>query len=60
MGKNIVKNVNIIKYTISNQLVSEVSLYVNFTVPLSFGYINAFNFPSNWFFFNGENSKHMR
>lgn len=55
IGKNIVKNTNIIKYTMKNQQVSNVSLYLDFNVPLSYDYINAFRFPSNWFFFIGKN-----
>lgn len=50
LGMNIVKTVNINKFSMSNNTIDSISVYVSFNDPLSYDFLQKFKFPSNWFF----------
>lgn len=60
LGSNVAQCVNINKFTMLDDSIYAVSVYVTFKDPLSYDFIQNFKFPSNWFFIStGEmNQKH--
>lgn len=56
IGKNIVDEVIITKYTLDSRIVTKIEIIVKFKVPLAHQYINNFRFPINWSFYKHRNN----
>lgn len=50
-NKNIVQNINILKYKILDGIIYQIDVMVSFNVPVSSNYLNDMMFPCNWTFF---------
>lgn len=49
LGSKLVNKVTIEKYKMNFNIINCIGVIISFNVPVSYGYLDDFKFPSNWF-----------